>query len=334
MSAAMSPAAALATTPAVSTRGLSRRFGRRLALDHVDLDITPGEVFGLIGPNGAGKTTLIRILCGILKIHEGSVRVLGMDVATSSDAIRPHIGYMSQSFSLYQSLSVRENLSFYGDLYGHVSTERQHAVCDLVGLAESDVVRVVSTLPTGVRQRAAFAAAVLHGPHLLFLDEPTSGVDPTGRRDFWDLIGRVSRTGTTVIVTTHVMSEAEHCDRLALMLDGRVIASGSPSELRASTGLQIAVVDAQPWQRAFAEVSRRFPGTSLRGRSLHVPLPRGNDADTVLAAPLSNVRIHRLSIAEPTFEDAFIWLIRDDAATGHRDRSVPVTAVLPPLRSP
>lgn len=296
--------------PALVTRGLTRRFGRNLALDHVDLDVAPGEVFGLIGPNGAGKTTLIRILCGILRAHDGSAQVLGMDVPTSMNAIRPLIGYVSQSFSLYQSLSIRENLSFYGDLYGAGAAERQNEVCALVGLADHEVDRVVSTLPTGVRQRAALAAAVLHRPPLLFLDEPTSGVDPAGRRDFWQLIRHMARDGTTIIVTTHVMSEAEHCDRLALMLDGRVIATGSPADLRASTGLEIAVVDAQPWQRAFADVSRQFPGTSLRGRNVHVPLPRGSAPEVLLEAALSKVRTRTISLSEPTFEDAFIWIIR------------------------
>jgi len=297
-------------TSAVETRGLTRRFARRVALDHVDFDIAPGEMFGLVGPNGAGKTTLIRILCAILRPSAGAARVLGLDVVTDAEAIRPHVGYMSQTFSLYQALTVEENLHFYGNLYGGVPAGRHRAVCQLVGLEDADTTRQVGTLPTGVRQRAALAAAVLHQPRLLFLDEPTSGVDPVGRRDFWELIGGLANEGTTVIVTTHVMAEAEHCGRVALMLDGTVLACGPPSELRASTDLQVAVVDATPWQRSYATLAERFPGTSLRGRTIHVPLPKGVDPRRAVGDALSGLDVRSISTAEPSFEDAFIWLIR------------------------
>jgi ABC-type multidrug transport system ATPase subunit len=168
----------------------------------------------------------------------------------------------------------------------------------------------VAGLPTGVRQRAALAAAVLHRPELLFLDEPTSGVDPVGRRDFWELIKGLQREGTTVIVTTHVMAEAEHCDRVALMLDGSLLACGPPADLRASTHLQVAVVDARPWQQAYARLADRYPGTSLRGRTVHVPLARRVDPGRELAPALDTLDVASVSSAEPTFEDAFIWTIR------------------------
>jgi len=297
-------------TSAVETRALTRRFGRRVALDRVDFDISSGEMFGLVGPNGAGKTTLIRILCAILRPSGGSARVLGLDVVADAEAIRPHVGYMSQTFSLYQALTVEENLQFYGRLYGGVPAGRTRDVCRLVGLEETDAGRQVVTLPTGVRQRAALAAAVLHRPQLLYLDEPTSGVDPVGRRDFWELIRGLTAEGTTVIVTTHVMAEAEHCDRVALMLDGAVLACGPPSDLRSGTDLQVAVVEARPWQRAYAALADRFPGTSLRGRTAHVPLPSDVDPRRAVAGALSGVEVDAISSAEPTFEDAFIWLIR------------------------
>lgn len=295
---------------AVLSSGLTKRFGRRLALDHVDVDIAVGEMFGLVGPNGAGKTTFIRILCGILRPTSGSVQVLGFDVSTDAERIRPHIGYMSQAFSLYRSLTIAENLQFYGHLYGRIAPGRQRDVCRLVGLEDRDVSRTVADLPTGVRQRAALAAAVLHQPRLLFLDEPTSGVDPVGRRDFWQLIRGLTTEGTTVIVTTHVMAEAEHCHRVALMLGGTVVACGPPAELRTSTDLQVARVEASPWQRAYAELADRFPGTSLRGRTVHVPLAKDLDPGAELAAALSQVDVVSISSAAPTFEDAFIWMIR------------------------
>lgn len=308
-------------TSVVITEDLTKRFDRHMALDHVALDIPAGEMFGLVGPNGAGKTTLIRILCAILRPTEGSARVLGLDVLTGSEQIRPHIGYMSQAFSLYQSLTIAENLQFYGTLYGGIPGGRARDVCRIVGLAESDVSRMVADLPTGLRQRAALAAAVLHRPRLLFLDEPTSGVDPVGRKDFWELIHDLAAEGITVIVSTHVMAEAERCDRVALMVEGRILALGSPSDLRSSTDLQVAIVDAQPWQSAYAKLSELFPGTSLRGRTVHVPLPKDVDPPTTLAMGLSDVAVHRISTAAPSFEDAFIWLLRNGGRPS--DRSYP-----------
>ena len=297
-------------TSAVVTAGLTRRFGRRTAVDHLDLDIADGEVFGLVGPNGAGKTTLIRILCAILRPSAGSAHVLGLDVVGDAERVRPQIGYMSQTFSLYQALTVAENLRFYGTLYGGVRAAREQDVCRLTGLKPDELTRKVAELPTGVRQRAALAAAVLHDPRLIFLDEPTSGVDPAGRRDFWALIRELSAGGTTVIVTTHVMAEAERCDRVALMADGRVLACGPPAGLRAATGTIVAVIDADPWQRAYADLTARWPGTALRGTSVHVPLPAGSDPRALLAGSLSAVSVRRISITDPSFEDAFIWFIR------------------------
>ncbi len=231
-------------------------------------------------------------------------------MATDAERVRPLIGYMSQAFSLYQALTVAENLRFYGTLYGDIPAGREQEVCRLVGLTPHELARRVAELPTGVRQRAALAAAVLHGPQLIFLDEPTSGVDPAGRRDFWALIRKMSTDGTTVIVTTHVMAEAERCDRVALMAEGRVLACGSPASLRAATGTVVAVVDAEPWQHAYAELAARWPGTTLRGTTICVPLPAGTDPGSLLAKPLSGVRIERIYATDPSFEDAFIWFIR------------------------
>jgi drug efflux transport system ATP-binding protein len=296
---------------AVVTSGLTRRFGRRTAVDHLDLDIAEGETFGLVGPNGAGKTTLIRILCAVLRPSGGSARVLGLDVATDADRVRPLIGYMSQAFSLYRALTVAENLRFYGALYGGVTPRRERDVCRLVDLTTGELGRQVADLPTGVRQRAALAAAVLHRPRLLFLDEPTSGVDPAGRRAFWALIKELATDGTTVIVSTHVMTEAERCDRVALMAEGRVLACGPAARLRHATGTVVAVVDAAPWQVAYAQLAARWPGTTLRGTAVHVSLPADADPRTLLADALTSVRVERIALAEPSFEDAFIWFVRN-----------------------
>jgi len=303
-------------TSAVITQDLTRLFGHSLAVDHVDFDISSGEMFGLVGPNGAGKTTLIRILCAILTPSSGCARVLGHDVTTDAEQIRPHIGYMSQAFSLYRSLTVTENLQFYGNLYGRIPAGRQRDVCRRVGLDDRDLTRQVADLPTGVRQRAALAAAVLHQPQLLFLDEPTSGVDPVGRRDFWTLIRGLAAEGTTVIVTTHVMAEAERCDRVALMLAGRALAVGTPANLRSTTAMKVAIVEARPWQRAYRALSDRWPGTTLRGTTVHVPMSKDVDPSAALAETLSTVDVVRIAIEEPTFEDAFIWLIRQGRVPG------------------
>jgi len=302
--------------PAVRTRGLTRRFKRQTALDDVDLEVQPGEIFGLVGPNGAGKTTLLRLLCAILRPSRGRAWVLGHDVATDPGAVQREIGYMSQAFSLYQELTVAENLRFYGDIYGGVPASRQHEVCSTVGLSTADLATLVAELPTGVRQRAALAAAALHGPQLLFLDEPTSGVDPAGRRDFWALMHRLAADGTTILVSTHVMTEAERCDRVALMAAGKVLAVGSPASLRAATGIAVAVVDAEPWQRVYEEAKTRWPAVTLHGQSVHVPIEGSADPEVLLAPALAGARVRSLRLVEPTFEDAFVWYIRSTTRTG------------------
>jgi ABC-2 type transport system ATP-binding protein len=225
-------------TLAVEARGLTRRFGDFTAVDDISFDVAAGEVFGFLGPNGCGKTTTIRMLCGILPPTAGEARVLGFDVASAPELIKPLIGYMSQRFALYDDLSARENLQFYAGVYGVPARERMVRVEELVASfdlgAQAD--RLVSTLPGGLRQRVAFAAAAVHHPSMLFLDEPTAGVDPAARRAFWDMIYDTAAAGTTVFVTTHFMDEAEYCHRLALMNRGRLIACDTPSGVRASVG--------------------------------------------------------------------------------------------------
>lgn len=222
--------------PAIETRELTRMFGDFVAVNKVSLTIEPGEVCGFLGPNGAGKSTLIRMLCGILTPSSGSGSVLGYDIVSQSDQIKQHIGYMSQKFSLYEDLTVRENLDFYAAIYGISHRKRPKRIremLDLVGLEGSEN-RLVHGLSSGWRQRLALGCALISRPAVVFLDEPTSGVSPTSRRSFFDIIQRLANEGTTVIVTTHFMDEAERCNRLAFISQGHLIALDTPRNLKYS----------------------------------------------------------------------------------------------------
>jgi len=218
--------------PAVLLEHLTMRFGSFTAVDDVSFRVFPGEIFGFLGANGAGKSTTIRMLCGILRPTSGRGIVGGVDITVDPEAVKPFIGYMSQRFSLYDDLTVRENLDFYAGIYG--VPDRRAAVRTALaaaGLAETEN-RLTGSLPVGWKQQLSLAAAVMHGPRILFLDEPTSGVDPVTRRSFWKAIRAMAGRGTTVFVSTHYMTEAEYCDRLAVMRAGRIMAIGSPEELR------------------------------------------------------------------------------------------------------
>jgi len=224
---------------AVVIDNLVKTFGSFTAVDHVSLEVSKGEIFGFLGPNGAGKSTTIRMLCGLLSPTSGKASVHGFDIATQAEDIRRNIGYMSQKFSLYDDLTIEENIEFFTGIYG-VAREKREArkdyVLDMAGIRErrSSLTRELSG---GWKQRLALGCAILHEPPILFLDEPTSGVDPIARRSFWDLIYQLSEAGHTVFVSTHYMDEAEYCHRLALMYKGRIIALGTPKELREQSGL-------------------------------------------------------------------------------------------------
>jgi ABC-2 type transport system ATP-binding protein len=222
----------------VAIDNLVKRFGDFVAVDDVSLRVEKGEVFGFLGPNGAGKSTTIRILCGLLNPTSGTAEVAGFQVGPQSDQIRSNIGYMSQKFSLYDDLTVEENIDFFGGLYGvkgeRLEARKQYAL-RMSGLTEKRH-EMTSLLAGGWKQRLALGCAILHEPPVLFLDEPTSGVDPIARRQFWDLIYGLSEAGGTIFVTTHYMEEAEYCNRLALMYKGRVIALGTPAELKRARG--------------------------------------------------------------------------------------------------
>lgn len=262
--------------PVVVARELTKRFGAFTAVDRVDFEVGRGEIFGFLGSNGAGKTTVIRILCGLLAPSEGSARVLGIDVATDAEAVKRRIGYMSQRFSLYEDLTVRQNLRFFGGVYGLRAgelAERQDWAIEMTGLAGRED-RLTGSLPGGWKQRLALSCALLHRPPVVFLDEPTGSVDPISRRQFWRIIDQLARNGVTVFVTTHYLDEAEHCHRLALMHAGRLVALGSVAELQAVFG-----------DRAMLEV--RCPESARAVEQLRVQ-------EWVLAASLFGTRIHLL----------------------------------------
>ena len=226
------------TEPAVETRGLTRRFGQLTAVRDLTLRIEPGEVFGLLGPNGSGKTTTIRMLCGLLAPSAGTASVCGIEVTTAPDRVKERIGYMSQKFGLYEDLTVTENLDFYGGIYGLTEAERRARISGLVAFLGLDrrLEQLAAELSGGWKQRLALACALMHRPSLLFLDEPTAGVDPAARRGFWVTIHALARDGTTVLVTTHYMDEAEQCGRLAMMSRGHLIAQGTPAEVARQVG--------------------------------------------------------------------------------------------------
>jgi ABC-2 type transport system ATP-binding protein len=225
---------------AIDAKGLTRTFDSFTAVDHITFDVSAGEVFGFLGANGAGKTTAMRMLTGLLRPSAGSATVAGYDVATQSESIKQVIGYMSQRFSLYDDLTVRENIELYGGIYDIPRAELRERVARMLAelrleKAQNDLVR---SIPLGWKQKLAFSVALLHEPKVVFLDEPTSGVDPITRRQFWELIYEAAHGGTTVLVTTHYMDEAEYCDRISIMVAGRIAAIGAPADLKRDNGVE------------------------------------------------------------------------------------------------
>lgn len=217
----------------ISTQGLTKKFGDFTATDHITFDVAQGEVFGFLGANGAGKTTAIKMLCGLLTPTSGEATIAGFDIYEEAESIKKVIGYMSQRFSLYQDLTIRENVHFYGGIYGLSGADlkdKANALLARLGLKD-EADKLVSGLPLGWKQKLAFSVSILHEPRIVFLDEPTSGVDPVARRQFWEMIYEAAERGITVFVTTHYMDEAEYCDRISIMVDGVMEACAAPSEL-------------------------------------------------------------------------------------------------------
>ncbi len=301
---------------AVEVRGLTRVFDSFVAVDHIDLSVARGSVFGFLGPNGAGKSTTIRMLCGILQPTSGEGRVGGFDIVRESERLKSHIGYMSQKFSLYEDLTVRENLEFFAGVYGLVGSRRRQRISwalEMAGLTGREQA-MTRDLAAGWRQRLALGCAVLHEPPILFLDEPTSGVDPLSRRRFWEMIADLAGRGVTVFVTTHYMDEAEHCDQLALIFAGRVVACGSPAELKREhvphAMLEVAVEPLMPAYALLKEVPGVL-GVALFGDRLHVTVPDRTlmqaELRRVLAA--QHFTVQSIEPIEPALEDAFVAII-------------------------
>jgi ABC-2 type transport system ATP-binding protein len=301
---------------AIEVKDLTKDFNGFRAVDRVSFSVRRGEIFGFLGPNGAGKSTTIRMLNGLLLPSGGEGRVAGYDIIRDTRKIKQDVGYMSQRFSLYEDLTAEENLRFFGGVYGLSNArlkERITEVLELVGL--SDRRRdLTATLALGLRQRLALASAILHEPSLLFLDEPTSGVDPISRRNFWDLIYAMADQGVTVLVTTHYMEEAEFCDELVLIYQGRLIAQGPPRELKERVAEHILAVYPDRLGEAL-EILRRLPQISeaaVFGAGLHVSAPEAGKAEMAIKEALAqaDIGLRRLEHIEPSLEDAFIALIQ------------------------
>lgn len=304
----------LDATPVIA-RDLVKHFGDFVAVDRISLEARRGEVVGFLGPNGAGKSTTIRMLCGLLRPTAGQALVAGYDVARESEQVRRRIGYMSQKFSLYNDLQVIENIRFFASMYDvppPVLREREAWVLDMAGLSGRESA-LTGTLPSGWKQRLALGCAVLHRPPILFLDEPTSGVDPISRRQFWELIHTMAADGVTVLVTTHYMDEAEYCNRLVLIFQGRIVASGSPTALKRETMTgQLLLLECDRPGPAL-DVLQRMPevrDAAMFGSALHVVVEDQRTVIPTLRAALSRqgITVARIESIRPSLEDVFVSL--------------------------
>lgn len=314
----------------IATRGLTRRFGTLTAVDHIDLQVRRGEVYGFLGPNGCGKSTTIRLLCGLLLPSAGEIEVLGLSIPKQAEALKQRIGYMTQKFSLYDDLSVSENLDFVARIHGLSNSASKHRLDELFARYHLDTLRdqLAGTLSGGQRQRLALAAAVLHKPELLFLDEPTSAVDPQSRRDFWDTLFALAEQGTTLLVSTHYMDEAERCHRLAILERGRLVADGSPRELMDRLPGTVWLVECDKPRAAQQALAGVDPvvATAQIGASLRVLTKHngGNASPAQLDAQAARLRavLSTAGIAaevnpgSPNLEDVFVM------ATGHAQQEL------------
>jgi ABC-2 type transport system ATP-binding protein len=304
---------------AVVVENLSKTFGVFVAVDHIHFQVESGEIFGFLGPNGAGKSTTIRMLCGLLLPTSGKGKVAGFDIMKEPEKIKQSIGYVSQKFSLYDDLTVAENLHFFGGIYGlsgSFQKKRENEVLEMIGLQDFRG-RITRTLAVGWKQRLALGCAVLHEPSILFLDEPTSGVDPISRRNFWSLIQEMGEKGVTTFVTTHYMDEAEYCGRLALIYQGRIIALGTPSDLKVRTLSQgVLEVECDPLVPALDLLKKEswVSESAVFGDGLHVIGREGADLEREIHRLFQEhgIVVKRMGTIRPSLEDVFVSLIEKE----------------------
>ena len=291
---------------AVETEELSRTFGNFTAVDRVSLKIRQGGIYGFLGPNGSGKSTTIRMLCGILEPSGGSGRIMGLDIVGQSEQIKANIGYMSQKFSLYNDLTVRENLEFYAGLYSLPLNIKNERIVEMIGMAgltgrENEL---TGNLSGGWKQRLALGSSILHRPAILFLDEPTGGVDPKSRRMFWDIIYQLAAGGTTVMVTTHFMDEAEHCDEIGFIFEGKLIASDTPSGLKQSIpGRLLKISSADPMEMMTELTRQGLPMLDVYAQGAAVHL-------RVAEADLPQYAKYQGKLIQPSLEDVFVHFVK------------------------
>jgi ABC-2 type transport system ATP-binding protein len=304
--------------PAVVVQELTRKFGSFTAVDHISFEVQPGTIFGLLGANGAGKSTTIRMLCGLLTPTSGTARVAGLDVYQRTDRIKQVIGYMSQKFSLYKDLTVSENLEFFGRVYGLKSRELQARIegsKEMVGLSGLEDY-LAGQLPVGWRQRLALSCALLHDPEIVFLDEPTGGVDPVSRRNFWDIIYELAEKRKMVFVTTHYLDEAEYCHELKIIHGGKIIAEGSPQEIKKKYFLEslYELTCSEPL-KAYGKLKEwpEIKQISLFGRKLHLLLGTDEIEKIVVRIKASDLEVLDFRPVVPTIEDVFIRRLEEVA---------------------
>lgn len=307
--------------PSVIIESLVKRFGDFVAVDHISLETRKGEIFGFLGPNGAGKSTTIRMLCGLLTPTEGKALVAGYDVAHQAELVRQNIGYMSQKFSLYNDLKVIENLRLFAGLYSVPADKLKDRIewaLEMANLKGQENL-ITGTLPGGWKQRLALGCAVLHRPPIIFLDEPTSGVDPISRRQFWDLIYQMAHEGVTIFVTTHYMEEAEYCNRLALIYRGKMVALGTPSELKHKFMKgELLLVECEPLGPA-VDALQHAPGVldaAVFGNALHLVVPDAQAAIPNVKQYLGDkgIQVQHIEKIRPSLEDVFVSLTTGRAA--------------------
>jgi len=303
---------------AVSVQSLEKKFGAFTAVNKINFEVKRGEIFGFLGPNGAGKSTTIRMLCGIITPTSGQGRVGGFDINREQEEIKQHIGYMSQKFSLYDDLTVEENINFYGGIYKIPQAKLKIRKEEIIKLADIEPFRnrLTKTLSGGWKQRLALGCAIIHEPQIIFLDEPTSGVDPITRNNFWAIIKEMASKGVTVFVTTHYMDEAENCNRMTLIYKGNIIAMGTPQEMKTDfmkgDVLEITIPESETWMERLESLSI-VKEAALFGNSIHAVVPDSKEAIPVIKTLFTRGKVRDSSVVriEPSLEDVFVSLIEN-----------------------